>query len=55
VVDFVSVFGPNGDVWPVFNVADSSIVCGGILIVLMSLLGHDYDGRKVTNEKKTKK
>lgn len=46
VVDFVSLFGPNGDIWPVFNVADSSIVCGGILIVLMSLLGHDYDGRK---------
>jgi signal peptidase II len=50
VVDFVSLFAPNGDVWPVFNVADSSIVCGGILIVLMSLLGHDYDGRKTTKK-----
>lgn len=44
VVDFVSVFAPNGEVWPVFNVADSSIVVGGILIVLLTLLGHEYDG-----------
>ncbi|WP_416309492.1 signal peptidase II [Saccharopolyspora sp. NFXS83] len=44
VVDFVSLFSPDGSVWPVFNVADSSIVCGGILVVLMSLLGRDYDG-----------
>lgn len=45
VVDFVSVFAPNGDFFPVFNVADSSIVCGGALIVLLALLGRDYDGR----------
>ncbi|MEV0086952.1 signal peptidase II [Saccharopolyspora sp. NPDC050642] len=44
VVDFLSVFAPGGAVWPVFNVADSCIVCGGILVVLMSLLGRDYDG-----------
>jgi signal peptidase II len=46
VIDFVSLFGPNGEHWPVFNVADSSIVTGGILIVLMSLLGYEYDGRR---------
>jgi signal peptidase II len=45
VVDFVSLFGPNGDIWPVFNVADSAIVIGGCLIVLMALLGREYDGR----------
>jgi signal peptidase II len=39
VVDFISIGW-----WPVFNIADSSIVCGGILVVLMSLLGKDYDG-----------
>ncbi|GAB3274775.1 signal peptidase II [Parasphingorhabdus pacifica] len=44
VVDFVSLFAPDGSVWPVFNVADSAIVCGGVLVVLMSLLGRDYDG-----------
>ncbi|MDQ0382312.1 signal peptidase II [Amycolatopsis thermophila] len=44
VVDFVSLFAPNGDVWPVFNVADSAICVGGVLIVLLSLLGREYDG-----------
>ncbi|GAA5114274.1 signal peptidase II [Haloechinothrix salitolerans] len=44
VVDFVSVFAPNGEVWPVFNVADSAIVCGGILIVVLTLLGREFDG-----------
>jgi signal peptidase II len=52
VVDFLSPFAPNGDVFPVFNVADSSIVCGGILIVLMALLGRDYDGRSTRDRKK---
>jgi signal peptidase II len=45
VVDFVSLFAPNGDVWPVFNVADSAIVVGGCLVVVMALLGREYDGR----------
>ncbi|GDY32797.1 hypothetical protein GTS_44300 [Gandjariella thermophila] len=44
VVDFISVFAPDGRVWPVFNVADSAICVGGALIVLMALLGRDYDG-----------
>ncbi|WP_420810164.1 signal peptidase II [Halopolyspora algeriensis] len=44
VIDFLSVFAPDGSVWPVFNLADSGIVCGGILVVLLSLLGYDYDG-----------
>ncbi|MHA6805174.1 signal peptidase II [Salinifilum ghardaiensis] len=44
VVDFISVFAPNGAYFPVFNIADSSIVCGGALVILLSLLGRDYDG-----------
>ena len=52
VIDFVSLFGPNGEKWPVFNVADSSIVVGGILIVLLSLLGHEYDGRRAKDKTK---
>lgn len=46
VVDFLSVFGPDGEVWPVFNVADSAIVCGGILGVLLALRGIDFDGTR---------
>jgi signal peptidase II len=44
VVDFISVFKPNGAAFAVFNVADSSICVGGALIVLLALLGRDYDG-----------
>ncbi|NUQ97780.1 MAG: signal peptidase II [Streptomyces sp.] len=39
VVDFIS---PKG--FAVFNLADSAIVCGGILIVLLSFKGLDPDG-----------
>lgn len=44
VVDFLSVFAPDGSVWPVFNIADSAIVCGGLLLVLLAMLGRDPDG-----------
>jgi signal peptidase II len=44
VVDFLSVFGPDGRVFPVFNVADSAIVCGGVLGVLLALRGIEFDG-----------
>jgi signal peptidase II len=32
--------------WPVFNLADSSIVCGGILAVLLAARGLGIDGTK---------
>jgi signal peptidase II len=44
VVDFISVFRPWAGAFPIFNVADSCITVGGALIVLMALLGKDYDG-----------
>ncbi len=44
VVDFISVLDPAGQVWPVFNVADSAIVSGGLLGVLMAFRGRDFDG-----------
>jgi signal peptidase II len=50
VVDFLSVFGPDGRVWPVFNVADSAIVCGGVLGALLALRGIDFDGTRAKDE-----
>jgi signal peptidase II len=42
VVDFIEVTR----YWPVFNLADSAIVCGGILTVLLALLGYHLDGTR---------
>jgi signal peptidase II len=46
VVDFLSVLAPDGRVWPVFNVADSAIVCGGILGAFLALRGVEFDGSR---------
>jgi signal peptidase II len=46
VVDFVSVFAPNGEVYPIFNVADSAIVCGGLLGAVLALRGIEFDGSR---------
>ncbi|MGH3069964.1 MAG: signal peptidase II [Streptosporangiaceae bacterium] len=40
VVDFIQL--PH---WPVFNVADSAICCGGALMVLLTILGLRPDGQ----------
>ncbi|MDM4719967.1 signal peptidase II [Micromonospora sp. WMMA1363] len=47
VVDMVSLFDPYGRVWPVFNVADSALVCGVILAVLLELTGRQRDGSRL--------
>jgi signal peptidase II len=54
VVDFVSVFAPDGRIWPVFNVADSAIVCGGILGVLLALRGVEFDGSRARARRATR-
>jgi signal peptidase II len=43
VVDFIDF-----RVWPVFNLADSAIVCGGLLAVLLSMRGVEIDGSRGT-------
>ena len=53
VVDIVSLFAPDGSVWPVFNVADSAIVCGGVLLVLLALLGRELDGTRTARPHRT--
>lgn len=49
VVDWISFLDPNapGWHWPVFNIADASIVCGGIIAVLLMLLGYDVTGERL--------
>lgn len=41
VVDFLEL--PH---WPVFNLADSAIVCAGVLMVVLSARGIGYDGSR---------
>jgi signal peptidase II len=41
VVDWIQI--PH---WPVFNLADSAIVCGGVLAVLLSARGLHLDGQR---------
>jgi signal peptidase II len=41
VVDWIEL--PH---WPVFNLADSAIVCGGVLALLLALQGIEMDGSR---------
>ncbi|OZG28320.1 signal peptidase II [Williamsia sp. 1138] len=41
VVDFMSVGW-----WPVFNIADSAVVCGAVLLVGLTLFGFEFDGTR---------
>lgn len=44
VVDWISLFSNDGHVWPIFNLADSAIVCGAILAAVLAVRGIDIDG-----------
>ena len=46
VVDFISVFGPDGEHYPIFNLADSAIVCGGVLGAVLAFRGIEFSGRR---------
>jgi signal peptidase II len=45
VVDFISVGW-----WPVFNLADSAVVCGAVGLVVLTLFGFEMDGSRLRDE-----
>jgi signal peptidase II len=47
VVDFISVFAPGGDAFPIFNTADSALFCGVVLAVALEFTGFRRDGSRV--------
>lgn len=49
VVDMVSLFDPYGQTWPIFNLADSALVSGVILAILLELTGRQRDGTRIRN------
>jgi signal peptidase II len=53
VIDFLSVFAPDGSFFPVFNAADSAIVVGGLLLMLLAVLGIEYDGTRHRSRRST--
>ncbi len=48
VVDFIQVFPVTR--FPVFNLADSGIVCGGVLAVFLAWRGYQIDGTRQTDK-----
>nr|WP_307837780.1 signal peptidase II [Actinoplanes rishiriensis] len=51
VVDMISVFGPYGEHFAVFNIADSCLSVGVVLAVLLELTGRQRDGSRLTRKK----
>ncbi|MFF4772360.1 signal peptidase II [Microtetraspora fusca] len=51
VVDFLQVFPVTR--FPVFNLADSAIVCGGILAVFLAWRGYQVDGTRQMGDEQT--
>ncbi|WP_028568726.1 signal peptidase II [Salinispora tropica] len=47
VVDMISVLEPYGRAFPVFNVADSALVCGVCFAVFLELTGRQRDGSRL--------
>jgi signal peptidase II len=47
VVDFISVFAPAGEKFPIFNTADSALFCGVVLAIALEFWGFRRDGTRV--------
>ena len=53
-VDMISLFGPYGEYFAVFNIADSCLSVGVILAVLLELTGRQRDGSRAVTRKAEK-
>jgi signal peptidase II len=47
VVDFISVFSPDGHYFAIFNVADSALTCGVVLAIGLEVTGRRRDGTRL--------
>lgn len=54
VVDFISLFEPDGRHFAVFNLADSGITLGAVALVLTAFAGIDMDGHRARRNNKNK-
>ena len=54
VVDFVSVFAPYGQRFPIFNVADAALSCGVVLAIILEYSGRMRDGTRLPRAGKKK-
>lgn len=52
VVDFISLFEPDGRHFAVFNLADSGITLGAVALVLTAFAGIDMDGHRARSKNK---
>jgi signal peptidase II len=52
VIDWIGVVPRY---YPIFNLADSAIVCGGILMVILAMRGYHMDGTRSVDEPRTDK
>jgi signal peptidase II len=50
VVDMISLFGPYGEYFAVFNIADSCLSVGVVLAVLLELTGRQRDGSRTSRK-----
>jgi signal peptidase II len=49
--DVVDWIGVTPRYYPIFNLADSAIVCGGILIVVLAMRGYHLDGTRTVADR----
>lgn len=51
VVDFISVFAPAGEKFPIFNVADSALTVGVVLAIALELFAVRRNGTRVVGKR----